>query len=458
MTRINTNRDLLEGNIKRSLVLLAIPIIGTTFLQMSYSLVDIIWVGRLGSDAVAAVGTASLIINLGYAVSSLFITGTSIKISHSIGKKDHKEAKEYIKIGIILMSLFSILFTALLIIARHQIIGLFNIENVYVNKQAALYLAVFSISLFFIFNGMIVGGIFNSIGNTKLPFKINMLGIIINIILDPLLIFYFNWGIVGAAIGTIIANIIIFLLLFSYLLKLYPLNFSLNFDKEKLIDIFMLGLPMAIQRIIFTSIGIVIAIIIAKWGSSAIAAQKIGLQIEAITFMSIGGLNRSISIFIGQNYGAKRFDRIGSGYWVGVQIALTIGTITTLIFLIFPYQLMRVFINDTETIKAGVLYLRIVGLSQIFMCIEMISNGAFTGIGKPHIPSIISIVFTSLRVPLALLLSSSLLFGIEGVWMSISLSSLAKGVVSMSLFILLMQRYGNKKNKGVKVFQPCKAK
>jgi putative MATE family efflux protein len=458
MKFIKTKFDLLEGNIRHSLMLLAIPIIGTMFLQMSYSLIDLIWVGRLGSDAVAAVGTAGLIINLGYAIGSLFITGTSIKISHSIGRKDNKEAKEYMEIGVMLMFLFSILFTVILIFGRTQIIGIFNIENEYVNKQAALYLAVFSFSLLFNFGSMIIGGIFNSIGNSKLPFKINILGVIINIILDPLLIFYFNWGIIGAAIGTIIANVIIFVMLFRYLVKIYSIKLSINLNRKKVLDILTLGSPMAIQRIIFTVIGIAIAIIVAKWGPSAIAAQKIGLQIEAITYMSIGGLNRSLGIFVGQNFGANKLDRINLGYWTGVQIAVTIGLITTAIFLLLPYQLMRIFISNPETIKAGVLYLRIVGLSQIFMCIEMVSNGAFTGMGKPHIPSVISIIFTSLRVPLALLLSTSFLFGIEGVWMSISISSFVKGIISMTIFIHIMHSYGNKRSKGLQEARLCKVK
>ncbi|HJO92528.1 MAG TPA: MATE family efflux transporter, partial [Victivallales bacterium] len=213
--KLQTN--LLEGNIRSALILLAVPIIGTTFMQMSYNLIDMIWVGRLGSDAVAAVGTAGFIINVGYAVNSLFITGSSIKISHCEGRKSRKEAEEYMSNGIISVTLLSIIFTLLLIIFRNPIIEIFNIPNDYVNTQASLYLAVFSISLFFTFCSMFLSSIFYSLGDSKLPFKINMIGIVLNILLDPLFIFYFKWGIVGAAIGTIISNIIIFFILYYYL-------------------------------------------------------------------------------------------------------------------------------------------------------------------------------------------------------------------------------------------------
>ena len=436
--------NLTEGNIRLALIMLAIPIMGTTFMQMSYNLIDMIWVGRLGSDAVAAVGTAGFIINVGLAINSLFITGTSIKISHCIGENDIRKAEEYMRIGIISVSIFSIIFMAVLIFGREPLIHLFNIKNEYVNTQGSLYLAVFSLSLFFTFFNMLVGSIFYSLGNSKLPFKLNLIGVIVNIFLDPLFIFYFNWGIVGAAIATIIANIIPFILLSYYLFKMHSIKFSQHIDCRKLLDILKLGSPMAIQRVIFTVIGIVIAIIIAKWGADAIAAQKIGLQIEAVTYMSIGGLNRAVSVFVGQNYGAGKLDRIRLGYWTGIQLASAIGVLTMLLFLIFPYQLMRIFVSTPETVKIGVMYLRIVGLSQVFMCIEMISNGAFSGIGKPHIPSIISIIFTAIRIPLAVFLSSSFLFGLNGVWMSISLSSFIKGIVSATLFTIIIYNFGRK--------------
>jgi putative MATE family efflux protein len=434
---------LTEGNIKHALIMLAIPIIGSNFMQMSYNLIDMIWVGKLGSDAVASVGTAGFIINVGYAINSLFITGTNIKISHCVGRKDYVKAKEYMSLGIVAVAVFSVVFTVFLIFGRYHIIHLFNIKNEYVNGQAALYLAVFSCSLFFVFGSMLASAIFYSFGESKLPFKLNLIGVIINILLDPIFIFYFNWGIIGAAIGTIISNIIVFGLLFYYLFKLHSINFSFYIDVSKLQDVIKLGSPMAIQRIIFTVIGIVIAVIIAKWGANVIAAQKIGLQIEAITFMSVGGLSRAMASFVGQNYGAGLTHRIRLGYWTGIQLACVFGTLTTLLFLLFPYQLMRIFVNDPETISAGVLYLRIVGLSQIFMCIEMISNGAFTGIGKPHVSSIVSIVFTGFRVPLAVLLSSSLFFGLAGVWVSISISSFAKGIVSAGLFLIIFYGYGS---------------
>ncbi len=433
---------LTEGNIRYALIMLAIPIMATTFMQMSYNFINMIWVGRLGSDAVAAVGTAGFIINVGYAINSLFVTGTNIKVSQNMGRGEHKRAEEYMSIAIMLVLLFSLLFTAFLIFARGPIISLFNIKNDYVNSQAALYLAVISISSFFSFAGMLAGGIFYSSGDSKLPFKINLVGIILNVLLDPLFIFYFQWGIVGAAIATIISNIIVFVLLFHYLFKRHVVRLVFKVDMDKLLGILKLGSPMAIQRILFTVIGIVIAIIIAQWGAQAIAAQKIGLQIEAITFMSVGGLSRAVGSFVGQNYGAGKIDRIRSGYWTGMQLATIVGILTTLIFLIFPYQLMKIFISDKKTVMEGVSYLRIVGLSQVFMCIEMISNGAFTGIGKPHIPSVISVLFTGVRVPLAILLSGPLFFGISGVWMSISLSSFAKGVVSTGLFLIIFYGYG----------------
>ena len=203
---------------------------------------------------------------------------------------------------------------------------------------------------------------------------------------------------------------------------------------NKMKEMMRLGTPIAIQRFLFTGFGIIIAKIISQWGPDAIAAQKIGLQIESITFMTIAGLQGAISSFIGQNYGAQLEDRIKSGYKTALYLCTTIGLVTTGMFVFFPGYLVRIFVEKPQTVEISINYMRIIGLSQLFMCYEIVTNGAFSGIGKPKVPSIISIIFTSLRIPLALILSKDEYFGLNGVWISISLSSVIKGVLSPLIF------------------------
>ena len=213
---------------------------------------------------------------------------------------------------------------------------------------------------------------------------------------------------------------------------------SIGIDKEKVMEIMRLGFPMAFQRILFTVVNIILAKIIAIFGTNSIAAQKIGLQIESITYMVIGGLNGAIASFTGQNFGASKFKRIKQGYYTALLLGIIYSMIMSIIFIIFKEPIIRLFIREKSTILIASSYLQAVAFSQSFSTIEMVSNGLFTGLGMPKIPAIISIVFTVLRIPIALVLMKTL--GIQGVWWSIAISSILKGVAAYSVYLIKIRR------------------
>ena len=359
-------------------------------------------------------------------------------MSHGLGENDDKKVKEYINAGILINILIGLIFGLILIFLGDKFIGFLHLENNIVERDAYYYLALNGPILFFTFFNVLYTRILGSYGNNKLAFRINGMGLIINIILDPIFIYIFKFGVIGAAIATLIANIAMFIM---YLVKssgILKFNFNLGIDKNKIKEILILGFPMAFQRILFTIINIILARIIAIFGSDAIAAQKIGLQIESITYMVIGGLNGAIASFTGQNFGAKKFNRIKEGYKEALKIGITYSLVMALIFLFFNRPFIKLFVREEETILIAVTYLQVVAFSQIFSTIEMVSNGLFTGIGKPKIPATISIIFTILRIPMALLLIKP--FGIGGVWISIALSSVLKGIASYILYLIEIKR------------------
>lgn len=430
--------DLTEGKVIKVLTALALPIMGSSFLQFTYNLIDMLWVGRLGSNAVASIGSSSFYIGLGYSINALVVIGTGIKVSHGLGKNDDKEVKEYINSGILINALIGLIFGIILIFLGKEFIGFLQLENNIVERDAYYYLAINGPILFFTFFNLLYTRILGSYGNNKLAFRINGIGLILNIILDPIFIYIFKFGVIGAAIATLIANISMFII---YLVKssgILKFNFNLGIDKNKMKEIVILGFPMAFQRILFTIINIILARIIAIFGSDAIAAQKIGLQIESITYMVIGGLNGAIASFTGQNFGAKKFHRIKEGYKEALKIGIIYSGLMALVFLFFNRPFIKLFVKEEETILIAVTYLQVVAFSQIFSTIEMVSNGLFTGIGKPKIPANISIIFTVLRIPMALLLIKP--FGINGVWISIALSSILKGIASYTFYLIEVNR------------------
>lgn len=152
----------------------------------------------------------------------------------------------------------------------------------------------------------------------------------------------------------------------------------------------------------------------------------------------VGGLNGAVSSFVGQNYGANKLKRVLEGYNISLSIGIIYAGLASLIFIIFPEFLVKLFVREQETIIIGSSYLRIIGISQIFAAVEMVSNGMFTGVGRPKIPAIISMTFTVLRIPMALLLIKYL--GISGVWFSISISSILKGIIAYLIYRLKIWR------------------
>jgi len=430
--------DMTEGSSIKVLTALSVPIMGSSLLQFTYNLVDMLWVGGLGSNAVASIGSSSFYIGLGYSINSLVVIGAGIKVAHAIGRKEEKEVKEYINAGLLINTIIGLIFGLLLILIGRNLIGFLHLGNPIVEKDAYLFLALSGPTMFFAFFNLLYTRILGSFGNNKLAFKINAIGVITNIILDPIFIYVFKLGVLGASIATMLANIVMFALYLiksSGVLKFY---FDIKIDYKKVKEIIILGFPMAFQRILFTIINIFLARIIAIFGSDAIAAQKIGLQIESITYMVVGGLHGAIAAFTGQNFGAKKYDRIKEGYTTALKIGMAYSLLMAVIFMFFNTPFIKLFVRDENTIVIAKAYLQVVAFSQIFSTIETVSNGLFTGIGKPKISSVISVVFTILRLPMALVLIKP--FGLTGIWISISVSSILKGSVAYLLYRIEVKR------------------
>lgn len=425
--------DLTKGKVLPVIAALALPIMGSSLMQFTYNLIDMMWVGRLGSDAVASIGSSSLYINIGNAINSLVVIGTGIKVAHSVGKKDNHQVSKYINAGIIINMIIGILFGLVLILMGKSFIGFLNLHNGGVETNAYYYLALNAPILFFAFFNMMYTRVMGSFGNNALAFKINGLGVLLNIVLDPICIYLFDFGVIGAGVSTLIANIIMFVAFRMNTNGLFNYDFDEGLEISKVIEIIALGLPMAFQRVLFNVINIMLAKIIAIFGADAIAAQKVGVQIEGIAYMIIGGLNGAVAGFTGQNFGAKKFKRIKDGYNSALIVGISYAFIMAGAFILFNKPMIRLFISDGTASEIASSYLKVVAFSQIFSAVEVISNGMFTGIGKPNIPASISIVFTSMRIPLALILIKP--FGINGIWMSICISSIAKGICAYIIYV-----------------------
>lgn len=437
---------LISGSIGLSLFKLSIPIMATSFLQMAYNMTDMFWVGKLGSGALASVGTVGFY--TWFAMGIIFIPkiAAEVNVAQFVGKSDHDSVDSYISNSMYLSIVLGIIYFMVLNIFPEQLIGFFNISEKSVIADAKSYMKIIALGIVPFFMNPVLTAIYNGYGDSKTPFAFNAVGLVLNMVLDPLLIFGFDsniwFGIEGAGFATIISQWAVTAIFIGFALKkkhiIRKTHFSSKPDLKCIKRIFKIGLPASVQSALFTIFAMLIARIVGKWGAEAIAVQRVGSQIEAISWMTASGFATAISTFTGQNYGAGKMDRVNRGYLVGMLMVCSIGLFANIAFLIWPQHIFGVFSKEEYMLLEGMNYLKILSYSQLFMCMEIGTSGAFNGLGKTMPPSIVGVSLNAVRIPIALLLSASI--GISGVWWALSATGILKGVVLLFWFLQVLKK------------------
>ena len=181
----------------------------------------------------------------------------------------------------------------------------------------------------------------------------------------------------------------------------------------------------------------VLQVFVNQMGTAYVAAYAACMKVCGLFEQPGITLGLALLTFTGQNYGAYKFDRIDKGSKIGLIGAIIWGSITTVVLVFFGEIIFRAFINEQDAIIKGIDYLRILGYSQLFMCIEITITGILKGLGRTYIPSFISIALNLARIPMAIVLSKPDILGINGIWWSIAISSIFKGLVLLLIFAIL---------------------
>lgn len=437
--------DLVNGPVLSSLTRLAIPIMATSLIQMAYNMTDMIWIGRIGSSAVASVGAAGMYMWLSNGLAALAKMGGQVNVGHALGSSDQERAADYAAQALQLTLLLGIIYGSICILAAKPLIHFFQLNQAQVIHDAIHYLQITCGLVLFSFLNQTFTGLFTAIGNSRPVFLATTTGLIINIILDPLLIFGIGpfpaLRVTGAAIATVIAQMIVTLMFFLFAARdsilFQHVHYLQRPDLHALSSIIKIGLPTSVQSMLFTGISMIIARLVAGYGDAAVAVQKVGSQIESISWMTADGFAAAVNSFTSQNHGAGKKKRIYQGYVSALKVVFVWGVFCTLLLIFCPAPIFRIFITEQDVIPLGVDYLRILGVSQLFMSLEITTAGAFSGYGKTVPPSVVSIVFTALRIPLAMLLVHTAL-GLNGIWWSIAISSIFKGILLFLWFCVFM--------------------
>ena len=436
-------KNLTEGPILRQLFMLAMPIMATSFIQMAYSLTDMAWVGRLGSEAVASIGSVGLLTWMTSSIALLNKVGSEVSVGQSIGLRDETSARSFATHNVTLSLVLSLIWASVLFVFATPIIGMYELEP-HIAGNAVNYLRIVSSAFPFVFMSATFTGIFNASGRSKIPFTINSIGLVINMILDPLLIFVCDWKTEGAALATWIAQACVFGL-FVYQLKARKIlweNFRFfgKLKKAYTTKIVKIGLPVATLNALFAFVNMFLGRTASTVGGHiGLMAMTTSGQIEAITWNTSQGFSTALSAFVAQNYAARKISRVMKALQTTLYMTLVFGTICSLLFIFCGNNIFAIFVPEKEAYEAGGLALRIDGYSQLFMMLEIVIQGIFYGMGRTLPPAVISITCNYLRIPMALFFVS-LGWGLPGIWWTICLTSILKGIIILIWFLAIKKK------------------
>ncbi|MDR2514907.1 MAG: MATE family efflux transporter [Christensenellaceae bacterium] len=434
--------SLTQGGILNKILMVALPIMGTNLLQLTYNLADMFWLGRLlGGNAVAASGTAGMYMWLSVAFMMFGRMGAEIGVAQNLGHGDSEAALGYAQAGIFVAACLGCLYSLSLFFLRGPLIDLFNIQEQSVAGNAKLYLSIVSAGIPFDFLSMATVGIYNASGNSRLPFFFSIICVGLNIALDPILISVFHMGIAGAALATAISQFTggLLSILALTVLRQRPFARFKPFCVPKpalLKQILRWATPVALENFLFTTLTMLISRLINGFGADAMAANRIGSQIESLTWLIGGGFSSALTAFAGQNFGAGKWSRLRRGFRISALAMLGYGSLVTLLLLTAGAPLYRLFLPDApRVLEIGVTYLKILALCQLLSCLEGVAIGFSRGMGKTMIPSTVSIASSVFRTALAYALVNTSL-GMEGIWWALTIGSALRGLWMLIWYLL----------------------
>ena len=437
-----SERDFTNTSLGQAIFILAVPMVLEMVMESVFAVVDIFFVSKLGPDAVATVGLTESVMTIVYAIGMGLSMATTALVSRRIGEKKKKEAGE-VAFQAILLGLFISVFIAVpgVLFARDFLIIMGATEKM--AEEGYLYPAVMFGSNAVIMLLFIINAVFRSSGDAAISMRVMWFANIINIILDPLLIFgigpFPELGIMGAAVATSIGRGIAvlyqFYLLFSgnHRIRLYLSNLKVKF--EVMWQILKISGGGILQNLIATSSWVFLVRIIAVSGPEALAGYTIAIRIIIFLLLPAWGLSNAASTLVGQNLGAKKPERAERAVWVTGYVNMAFMGFMGLTLFIFPEFWVRLFINDAAVVENGILSLRIISAGFLFYALGMVLMQGFNGSGDTTTPSIINFIcFWLFEIPLAWLLAIVLNMGLTGASIAIVCAESFLALVALYLF------------------------
>jgi len=427
-------------SLNRQIFNIAIPSIMGFLGLILFQSADVYWVGKISSKAVAAMGAAFFLEWFLYALMNLSITGCGTLVAQFIGANSN-ERYQVIRESFWLSLLISGMIMGFMFFFAPIIFKFMGLDQETL-PLAMEYFLVFTLGFPVLFLFTLQGQVFNAYGDTRTKTIIMLVILLLNIILDPFLIFGWSvfpeFGIRGAAIATVFSQFIgliintIVLRKNNYIAPLYSfIHCSTRYFKELL----TIGIPSAMTHAVWTIVFPMLTVIITRFGMEPLAGLNIANRLEGFPYFFSVGFSIAIATLVGQSYGKGEKEQVWKIVKRGVILISVLLLPVSFIFIIIPEVLIGLLSQDPLVIYEGAKYLRIVGYFELFLGWELIIEGAFNGLGNTRPYMLISVPLTLIRIPMAYWMAITLNMGIDGVWWAISITTLIKGVVLSIVFV-----------------------
>jgi putative MATE family efflux protein len=434
--------DLTQGSILKNLWTLAVPMVVANVLQNAFSIVDMIFVGRLGPVAVAAVALSGLVMMVAWTLLIGVSVSTVAVIARFYGAKDLEQANAAAIQSLILGGVISILLAFFGAMLDEPVLRILGATPEMLGPATAYFRVVF-VGSFTLILMYLSGAILRGAGDARTPMIILMVGTVFNIVLDPLLIFglwfFPRLEVKGAAYATVIGQGIAMVLGLWVLVTGYS-RIHVRLPQFRVRPRLMkrmvqIAIPGTFQGGLRSLSHLGLIKIVSLYGTMAVAAFGIGLRINLLVMMVGWAIGGAASTLVGQNLGAKKPDRAEKSAWLTVAIFCGFMTLTGAVFFVCADPLISLFNDDTRVISIGHRFLRIVTLSYPFLGVSMICAMSFNGAGDARTPaSIVGLTFLALMIPLALILPRFTVPATSGIWWAMAISVTFQGIIMALAF------------------------
>ena len=438
-TMANKNVELMRGEPEKAVKTLASPIMISMILTALYNIVDGIWVAGLGPTAIAGIGFVTPIFMVLNGASVGLGNGATSSISRFIGAKNHEMANKSATHALLIFFVASIILTIIFIIIQEPLLRSYGAAGQTLNEAIAYATPLFLGLIAFMFsNGC--SGILRGEGDMKRAMYVVIASVILNASLDPIFIYIMGFGSAGASLATITSSVIAAAIMLYWILikKDTYVNVDLKnfkFDSKLTKDILKVGIPSALDMLIMaTAMSIYLIVISMVGGDYGIATFTSGQRLYLFAIMPLTAIGSAVIAVSGSAFGAKNGEYLSRTHMYGVKFGLALGTVITLILVIFATPLATIFAYTPET--AGLVpgiaeYLQIVCPCLILTGIGIPSSFLYQGIGK----GIYSLMFTILReilfvVPLIYLFVFVLNLGLVGIWLGLCIGRAIASVLN----------------------------